>query len=250
MNKKAQITLFVILALVIVGFLILILMFGNKIIPSVTTKTPINDIKTCIESSAKKGIEIISKQGGEIEPDNYFLYKGEKIEYVCYTTETYKTCTMQKPLLKQDVEKELAKYITPAVKNCIDGVKTSLEGKGYDVTVTGPKVSVELVPDNAIINTNSDFIATKGDKTETYKNIKIEMSSGLYDEIMIASSISNFEARYGTAESMVYMIYYPSLRVNKTEVQGTRIYTITNKEKGDQFRFASRSLVFPTGLIG
>jgi hypothetical protein len=249
MNKKAQITLFVIIALVIVGVLIIFLVWGNKIIPMVTTKTPMNEIKSCIEDSAKQGIEIIGKQGGEIEPDNYILYKGEKIEYVCYTTESYQTCVMQKPLLKQDVEKELAEYLKPYVKNCIDGVKISTEGKGYDVTATEPRVSVELVPNNAIINTNSDFIATKGDKTENYKNIKIEMSSGLYDEIMIASSIANFEARYGTAESMIYMVYYPSLRVNKTEFQGTRIYTITDKEKGDSFQFASRSLVFPSGLI-
>ena len=68
---------------------------------------------------------------------------------------------------------------------------------------------------------------------------------------MIASSISNWEAKYGDSETMNYMIYYPNLKVEKKKQgDGTTIYIITDKESEDKFMFASRSLVLPAGFTG
>ena len=47
-----------------------------------------------------------------------------------------------------------------------------------------------------------------------------------------------------------YMQLYRGIRVEKLEqTDGTKIYILTNKETEDVFQFASRSLVFPPGLV-
>lgn len=73
----------------------------------------------------------------------------------------------------------------------------------------------------------------------------------MYDLIMIASSIANYEAKYGDADSLTYMLYYPDIKVEKKEQSdGSRVYILTNKPTNEKFIFASRSIVWPPGYVG
>ena len=68
---------------------------------------------------------------------------------------------------------------------------------------------------------------------------------------MISSSILNWEARYGDSETMNYMIYYPSIKVEKKKQgDGSTVYIITDRLDLDKFMFASRSMALPAGLTG
>ena len=157
---------------------------------------------------------------------------------------------MQKPLLKQSIEKELETYLQPRARLCIDAAKSSLQKKGYSVSSKNPAVTVSLVPGNILVDINSDLTIEKG-STETYKSIKTDYSSRLYELVMVASSILNWEARYGDAETMNYMIYYPSIKAEKKKQdEGTTVYILTDRTTSDKFMFASRSVVIPAGLTG
>ena len=77
------------------------------------------------------------------------------------------------------------------------------------------------------------------------------MSSSLYEHVMIASSISNWEARYGESEQILYMNYYPDLRVDKKRKgDGTTVYILSNRESEETFMFAIRSAVIAPGITG
>lgn len=250
-SKKAQVTVFVILAIAIVIVLIVLFMGRDRLFSVFTPKSPINQIRACAQEPVEEAVEILKLQGGGLEPELYYLYQGNKVEYLCYTDANYKNCVMQKPLLKQSIEKEIKSYAEPRIKNCINSVKTSLEGKGYVVSMTTPEISFSLVPNNILININTNLQITK-DSTESYKSIKTDVSSKLYDMVMITSSILNWEALYGDSETMTYMMYYPSLQVEKKKQgDGTTVYILTNRNNlEDNFMFASRSLVIPAGLTG
>jgi hypothetical protein len=248
LNKRAQITIFIIIALAILVIVFLIFINRGNLSTILSGKTPVQEIKECVEESLKEGVGIISVQGGSVNPQNYYLYQGNKVDYVCYTEEFYKTCVMQKPLLKQSIETELRDYIEPRVNNCMDSIKSSLENKGYSVSLKSPNISVELIPNNIVVNIDSDLILSK-DTTESYKSIKTDYASELYDLVMIASSISNWESRYGDSETMNYMMNYPSLKVEKKkQIEGTTIYILTERTSGEKFVFASRSLALPAGI--
>jgi len=70
----------------------------------------------------------------------------------------------------------------------------------------------------------------------------------MYDLVMISTSILNFEARYGDSNPLSFMVYYPSLWIDKLKQgDGTKIYILTDLNTGESFTFASRSLSWPAG---
>ncbi len=249
-NKKGQIAIFVILAVALVTILILSFAFRDKLTTVITGETPLEQIKKCVKEATQQGLDIISKQGGSIEPENYILYQGNKVDYVCYTEEKYKQCIMQKPFLKQAIEEELETFIQPKINSCIDSVKSSLEKKGYSIKYNQPKTIVEIFPNNILITLDAFDLQITKDKTESYPSVKTDINSKIYDLVIISSSIANWEARYGDAEIMNYMMFYPSLLVEKKpQDDGTKIYILTNKVTGEKFIFASKSVVIPVGAI-
>ena len=251
MDKRGQITIFIILALAIVFVLVLILIEKPNFSAITNPQTPLDSIKQCALDALTNSTQLIMSQGGMANPDNYFIYNGTKIEYLCYSSEYYQKCVMQKPLIKESVENELAKDLTPKIIDCINSQKSSLQRKGYSVSYNRvPNVTVQLIPGNILVDIESDLKITK-DKTESYKSIKIEKTSKLYELTMITSSIMNWEAQYGEAEIMNYMMYYPTLRVEKEkQSDGTTIYILTDKTTNEQFVFAVRSVITPVGLTG
>jgi len=248
-SKRSQVTIFIILALAIL--LIIFLLFrGDGFAQIFGGKSPITQIQDCVEESVDEAVDVLSLQGGSLNPQFYFEYKGDKIDYLCYTEEYYETCVMQKPLLRASIEKEIGNYIDDKVKSCVDSVVADLKGDGYEVSFGSVENSVDLVPGNIFVESETDLTVT-GDTTESYKSIKTGINSKLYEMIMIASSIANWEARYGDSETMNYMIFYPSMKVEKKKQgDGTTIYILTDRVSLNKFQFASRSLVLPAGFSG
>jgi len=253
-NKRGQITVFVILAIAII-IIVILLFLGKDFTNIFTTKPPIDQIKECAQNEVQNGINILNVQGGSINPENYYLYdeNGEehKVEYLCYAEKYYEKCIVQKPLLKQSIEKELEDFSQKNIENCIESVKASLKDKGYSVSSEKPEIKVEIVPNTILISINNLNLKISKEGTESYNSIKTDLNSRLYDLIIIASSIINWEARYGDSESLNFMMYYPSLRMEKKlQSDGTTIYILTNKNTLDKFMFASRSAALPVGITG
>ncbi len=247
-NKKGQVTIFIIIAILIV--LVIFVLFYSDIKMLISEPEPVDQLRGCVKDAVDEVFENISLQGGTLNPENYFLYQGDKIEYLCYTNEYYKSCVMQKPLITQGVEKEIKDYISPKVEQCLGNLKISLEGKGYRVDSNFEGVDVRLVPERITIDTKSNLVITK-ESVVRYKNIKTELPTGLYNLLMISSSIANWETRYGDSDPMGFMGFYPNLKVEKKKQgEGTKIYILTNTMTKEKFQFASRSYVQPPGYFG
>jgi hypothetical protein len=248
-QKKGQVTIFIILAIALV-IILAVFFLSRQSISIISSETPIDSIKKCSEDATQEALDILTLQGGAIEPSNYYLYEGNKVDFICYTEEDFKNCLIQKPLLKQEIENEIKNYISQRVNSCIQSKKVELQDKGYTVNFEEPEIQVEIFPNNILVNLNEiDLTLTKGE-TQTYANIKTDVNSKLYDLIMISSSIANWESKYGDVEIMNYMIYYPFLIVKKLpQEDGVRIYTLTNKKTNDEFMFASKSMTIPPGVI-
>ncbi len=247
-SKRSQLTIFIILALVIVA--ILMVLFYPRLKVLILGPSPTDFIKKCAEDATEEVLEKIKVQGGSLEPENYILYNGEKVEYVCYINEYYKNCIMQKPFLKQDIEKEITAYIEPRIKECFSSLEQELEKRGSSVSLKDIDVQTSLIPNSILININAPMTVSRGG-TSLFERFKVDIDSQLYDLVMLASSISNYEARYGDSETLTYMLYYPDIRVEKKEQSdGSRIYILTYKPTNEQFIFASRSIAWPPGYTG
>lgn len=244
-SKKGQLTLFIIIALVILGAMMFFLYPRIKIL--FVPKTAVSIVDECISESLNEALELVSKQGGSIEPTLFMAYQGNNVEYLCYTNDNFKTCVMQQPLLKQHIEREIKDYIEPRAMACIDNLKEEMTARGYAVTSEYKGTSVEIVPNRVNVNIVANVILKK-EGTETFNRFSTKRASKMYDLVMLSTSILNFEAHYGDAETTTYMIYYPTIMVEKLKQgDGSKIYNLIDVNTQEKFTFATRSLVFPGG---
>ena len=249
-NKRAQVTIFIIIAILIILIGLLIYFLYPKLTsPVPKEENPYLFIQSCMEKELKENINKISLQGGSLAPEHYILYNNQKIEYLCYTMEYYKTCVMQKPMLKKSIEKEIKNSIKDLEVQCFNNLKKSYEEKGYDVDISQGETIVELLPEKIRILFNKT-IALKNEETEMYNSIKIIFNNNLYELVNIANSILNWETKYGDAETTTYMSYYRDLKVEKKkQSEGSTIYILTNRNTKNKFQFASRSVAWPPGYV-
>ena len=68
-------------------------------------QSPENFIQTCLEDTINENVNIISKQGGTLEPSPYILYQDEKIQYLCYNPQKYQACVVQIPFFRKNTLK-------------------------------------------------------------------------------------------------------------------------------------------------
>ncbi len=249
-KNKGQVTIFIIIAILIVGVAVLIYFLIPK--AEVTTvfdeKNPNAFIQTCLEDKIIDTIEIVSLQGGSIVPEHYFTYNNINIEYLCYTNQNYKTCVVQRPLLKQHTESEIENEIREDVRTCFNALEESYKEKNYNVEMKQlERTSVELLPKRIVTSFYYVLTVSKA-QTDRYDSFNVVLNNNLYELISIANSIIEWEATLGEADPRIYMTFYPDLKVEKNpRDDGTNIYVLTDRNTGNKFQFASRSLVFPPG---
>ncbi len=248
-DKKGQVTLFIILAIVIVGLGVVIYMFYPQLQTTlgIGAKSPTEFVQLCLEDEIEENIEKLSLQGGSMNPEHYYLYDEEKVEYLCYTNKDYTPCLMQQAFLRNHIEEELKNSILETSKECFESLKENYNRQGYETNLILGETNVELFPGKVIINFDNTLTLTKDD-SERYKEFSIILNNNIYELVGITNSILSFETRYGDSETTTYMNFYHDLKVEKKkQSDGTTIYILTNRDTQDKFQFASRSVAWPSG---
>jgi hypothetical protein len=249
MEKKGQVTIFIIIAIVIfvAGLLIYLFVPQVKSTLSGSSRNPETFIYECVEEEIRDAIKLVSLRGGSITPKHYTLYDNEMVEYLCYTNEYYSMCVVQQPMLNGHIEREIKDYIEDNVRVCFDSLKKSLGKKGFSVNMKEGPIKIELLPNRVVSTFNYSLTLTKGD-TEKYDSFSVVINNNLYELMSIANSILKWETLYGDADTNAYMLYYHYLDVKKkSQSDGTKVYIISDLETKDKFQFASRSKVWPPG---
>lgn len=250
MNKKSQITIFIIVAIILVFGMGIFLFIKLKTTETETsTLNPENYIAECMKEAAEESVEIISEQGGFLNPENYILYKNKTISYTCYNENYYQTCIMQTPTLINSEKEQIKKYIEPRVENCFESLKEQLEERNYEIDFGEIKLEVELAPEKINLNADVSFVMTKNEEIKKFENFETELNSYLYNFAELSQEISNQEAKFCNFEYLGYMLLHPEFVIEKDDINGeAKIYTLIKKSTGEQFRFAVRSCAMPSGM--
>lgn len=251
-KKNAQVTIFVIIALVIIGAIVLIyFLFPDTISDFVTTGSDLENpqlkLQQCLEEDVQQTIKTISLQGGDLEPTNYILYDDSQVRYLCYTGEYYQTGVMQEPMLINHIETEIENVVLEKADTCFNDLMEEYRKKGYTLNVGDGEISLELIPEKVLIKFDKGFTISKEDE-KSYDGFDIVVDNNLYELVEIANKILDEEAKYGDAETTVIMSQYHNIKVEKDlKTDGSTIYTLTNRNTEEKFMFASRSMVLPPG---
>jgi len=252
LEKRAQVSIFIILAIIIVVGVIVYFLWLEP--GYVQKKAPrLGGFDGCVQDALEGELERIGKQGGYVNPEFNYLYNGEKVAYLCYTNLYYKPCIMQEPFLRQHVEKNLKMAIAEKVNECYSGSISELESKGYDVQAGVITFDVILEPGQAVVRIEAPTSVSR----QRFTSFDSKIPTPIYDMLMIGTSILQYETKYGDSDTSSIMMLYPSLIIDKIKRgDGTTVYILTDKDSGTKFQFASRSFALPpgygvgSGLIG
>jgi hypothetical protein len=246
-SKKGQVTIFIIVALVIVAILLIIFLYPRFRTSTQQAFSPETFLSSCIEPQLKPVIAQLGLHAGYLTPEGTVQFKDQNVKYLCYTSKYYETCLNQQPMIKENFEKNLVSFVSKEASLCMSELKAEYEQQGYSVTLGQINSNVSLVPGNVKIRITAPMTVTK-ESSQNFNHFDINVRSQMYDLTMIASSIVEFESTYGNSETTLYMQYYPDLKIIKTQLSdGTRIYEINNVVTNETFTFASRSVAWPPG---
>ena len=242
MEKRGQVTLFIILGLIIVAG---ILVFFLWVQPTyILNKTGAIGFEGCVEGVVEDAIAELELKAGFINPQFTYSYNGEELTYLCYTNDYYQTCTVQVPFLKNTFDEQMEIFIRDDVDACYENSIDELKAQGY--SVTSGVVNYDVMIEPSIVRVEIDAPTTVGGSQFARFNVKV--NSPVYEMVMIATSLLQFETKYGDADTTSMMEFYPDYVISKMKrSDGTTIYSLTHKELGNKFQFASKSLVWPAG---
>jgi len=240
--KKGQVSVFVIVAIVIVS---VILVFFLWVQPTYFSDLGGRlNFEGCVEDVVEQAIGELGPKAGFVNPGLTYDYNGEEFTYLCYTNAYYETCTVQVPFLKNVFDEQMEVAIRDGVDSCYENSISDLKSQGYDVV--GGVVDYDVLIEPGVVRVEIDAPTSVG--SQSFSRFNIGVNSPIYEMVMIATSILQSEATLGDAEVDSIMLYYPAYVANKIKRgDGTTVYILSNKILGNKFQFASRSLVWPAG---
>jgi hypothetical protein len=245
-NKQGQVAIFIIIAILIVsGVLIYFLWVKPQYFPSSGGEL---NIDQCIADALEDNVEMLGENGGFLEPDFSYMYNGKEVAYLCYTNLYYKGCTVQKPFLKQHFEDELERAVREEINLCYEDSISELKRKGFDVVSGLPDLDIVLEPGRAVVLLDVPVAVSSQGLSQSFTSFKTEVSSRMYDILMLSTAILQSETRYGEADVTSMMLFYPDFGIDKIRrSDGTTIYIIEDLKSKAKFKFAIRSFAWPAG---
>jgi len=92
-------------------------------------------------------------------------------------------------------------------------------------------------------STDYTLVVSKGSRTDRYERFNVIINNNLYELASMSNDIIDWEAEYGDFDTIYYASIYSNVKFEKQNQQdGSTVYILTNRDQGNKFQFASRSL--------
>lgn len=250
MNKKAQMMVWVIAAIfLVVAVAVFFYMQFSNIEIKEKEFSPASIIEQCISERIDEVSNKIMLGGGFVDRKNGVMFQGDKVEYLCENRGNYYPCINQHPMLLREIEKEIINQTWKDIDNCYGKMKEEGEKKGMKINLGKQEVNVSLGVDKIYFDLIRKIDIEDGNSRKSFEKFKIEIINSIYNLAVIAMEIASQEAKYCGFSSDGYSILYPRFRVEVFRLDdGTKIYSIKDKNTGREMRTAIRGCVIPSGL--
>jgi hypothetical protein len=194
-SKKGQVTIFIILAIIIVVAGLSIYLFRDTIL---TKKIPSNiepiqtNFLNCIEQSTLTGISILESKGGYIENPSFVSgsvympfsselnFVGTQIPYWYYISGN--NIEFEQMPSIEEMNKQLENYLTNKLMNCNFEI---YKNQGYEIETEQPQVNVNIKNNNVQIEVDMDLSVGFQEDIFLMKSFSVEVNSllgDLYDD--------------------------------------------------------------------
>lgn len=250
-------TIFIIVALVLIGFVILFFVLRQQVFPEERLPTAEEDpeafVASCINPKLAEVADTIAKQGGTYDlskNDSLALtLDGKRIAYLCFTTNYYYPCINQQPMLLEHIKNEIKSSIKRDVDACFSQMVRDLRAANYRVELEGSDFEVMLAPLRIVLQHDRTLTISKADSSQKFESFRTLVRHPVYDLAVVAQEIASQEAEYCNFETVGFGLLYPQFLVSRFRTGDLRmLYQITHKTSGKEFNFAIRGCVIPPGF--
>lgn len=250
-NKRAQLSVFVIIALLIVaivGTFVFLKLRGLEPVGPSASEDPQGYIKKCARNAVEQAINTITPRGGFEEPADYLMYNNEKVAWHCYTSANLQLCENKHPMLKVEIEKEIKRMVQGKIDACFGEVKKKLSKYGYKESEMN--LSINIVSNEVHIILNKDISFLKNQQEIKISSFNAKINSPLYDFIVLENRIVNEEVACNcgkevcNADLIALNKYNPNYEITRfVSGRNEDIYTIKEILSGQEFSFALRNCI-------
>ncbi len=247
--KRGQVTIFILLGILIVVGIVFMFSFKDGITNLFREDLDINsEIQQCIEEGVTQEINNILETGGKPESNLKINNLGVNYTYVCYQKSNYLTCVNLNPAPISSAESLLKKKTEEKTKECFSRALDKMSDEGYKIEEKELKYSIALVPSSILISIKKPLSFSKEESTKVFEDFSFEVKSKLYDILNLVREIINQESQYCYFDYVGLMALYPEFKITRTNIDGSRLYTIKNKLTNEEIKFAVRGCAIPQGI--
>ncbi len=232
--------------------IILFFVFKPSLFSQVSsTSNPEGFVEKCFRDSITKTEELLLKNNLKINQNfnNSFLYKSEKVPFLCTVSEFYVPCMPQESTLFISIKKTLENRLLRDMDECFSKMETDLRSAGYAVSTSNLVLNLSLVEDSITVSLNKKITATKGETSISLEAFEFSQPSVLYNLIKTTQTIVNYESTLCEFNEMNWMRNIPQITINKfVGTDGTKVYTLTDRISEKKTKFAVRTCILPAGI--
>ena len=253
-RKKGQMTIFVIIALLIVGSIGLFFAFkAGFFAKGISAEfSPIYELyDECIEQESRIALELLGSQGGRIDTGNYIpgsefapfsselVFMGISVPYWYYISGN-NLITEQVPKMS-DMENEISNFVLENLDNCDF---SNFYEAGFSIDFEIPKVRTVIKDEKVEIEVSSTIVTSMEERSARKSKHKVEVRSKLGKFYDTAKEIYNKQAEEAFLETYAVDVLRSYAPVDGVEIQCTpKIWkteeVVDDLKNGLQFNFLS-----------
>lgn len=251
MKKRGQITLFIILGVVIVSGIIALFIFtrGADDVNTPAKLGPKGFIDKCVRDAVEDSVEEILASGGILEPYKVLRYNKTNYTYLCYIGDNFKPCYNLYPNIEEKIEKQVKANTNNAVTKCFLTLREDFENKGYDVMGNDTNYTIDIGFGEVKINIDKPITITGLNTSQNFRNFDTKIILPLDGMIRTVDKIISSEINFCDFDTARHMLLNPKEKVQSRGVEGSKIYTIIDRDTGVVFKFATRSCTTPPAML-
>ena len=243
MNKRAQLTIFIIIAIIITAGIITVFFILPSGPKGDASEVSNQILDKCVGDALEEAIGKILANGGFSEPHDSVRYFDEEYSYLCYQENSFQACVNQYPDLIDVIEDEIKSDIEGDVAKCIIKLEEEFRNQGWDVTGSGSGLEIKVMPENVLANIDRIIKIQKGGEAQEFSGFGVQKNSDLGNLALIAIDIINQEAEFCDFDYNLFMIINPDYDIKSITYQDSEIYKIKDRQSLDEFRFAIKGCV-------
>jgi hypothetical protein len=202
MANKGQVTLFIILAILVVGGIIAYFLMRDTLVnPVPEDMRPLYDYyKSCLEDTTRQGISLLGEQGGYITPPTFqpgsayspfssqFDFLGQAVPYWMYVSGN--NLLREQVPTRELMEQQLSEYVSDRVGDCDF---SDFEAAGYDIYIGNNDVVASINKLDVELQITNPITIYHGDQFITLENHNIKVDSKLGKFYAMALEVYNYE---------------------------------------------------------